>query len=140
VQGRVFRADNDVEVAAQLGEGAKGELDRQAALRGHDPPPPALGIEPLEDAHHPVARTEIGVQRLVVLAVGSDELVDPLLAERPHLVVQSGAADGGQQLFGGNLALQNRLRCMAERGQDDRRGVDQRPVEIEEDRLVAHVA
>ncbi len=78
------------------------------------------------------------MQRLVVRAIDADELVGPLLVEGPHLLVDVGAADRGRKHLVRDLALEHRLVGVAERGEDDLAGVDQRSVEIEEDGRIAH--
>src|SRR5439155_22294284 len=52
------------------------ELDGLAPLRGDDPQPPALVLQPNEHVVHPRAADELVVQRLVVRAIDVDQLVD----------------------------------------------------------------
>jgi hypothetical protein len=78
------------------------------------------------------------VQRLVVGAVGADELVDPVGRERRHLRLEPGPADRLQQLGVGVVAAEHRARRVAHRGEDDRAGVDDGAVEVEEDGREAH--
>jgi hypothetical protein len=78
------------------------------------------------------------MERLVVLAVDPHELVGLRDVDRAHLVVDVGAADERGQLGLRDLALEHGPRGMPERREDDRPGVDQGAVEVEEDVGVGH--
>ena len=91
----------------------------------------------LEDA---VERLERRVERLVVGPVDVDELVDALGIEVAHLGDQPRPADRGAHELLVRLAAEHRHRRVAHRGDDDRPGVDQRAVEVEEDDAVAHAS
>src|SRR4029453_18971625 len=67
------------------------------------------------------------------------ELVDVLLVEGAHLVVDVGAADRGGEHLVRDLSLQHGLGRVAERGKDDLAGIDERAVEIEEDGRITHL-
>ncbi len=83
-------------------------------------------------------RLERRVERLVVGTVDVDELVDALGIELAHLGDQALPADRGAYELLVRLAAEHRDRRMAHRGEDDRPGVDERAVEVEEDDAVAH--
>ena len=78
------------------------------------------------------------MERLVVLAVAGDEIVDAVPVEQPHLLDQAGAADRTPELLVGDVAPEHRLRGMSHRRDDDRAGVDHGAVEVEEDDREAH--
>ena len=78
------------------------------------------------------------VERLVVGAVHLDELVDPVRVEVAHLRDQARAADRGADELLVGVAAEDGPRRVPHRGEDDRPGVDQRAVEVEEDDRVAH--
>ena len=90
-------------------------------------------MQPQEDVLHAGARLELVVQRLVVGAVDADELVDPLGREDLHLRLEPGAADGLHQLRVPEVAAEHLARRVPHRREDDRAGVDDGAVEIEED-------
>ena len=79
------------------------------------------------------------MQRLVVRAVGDDELLDTVGRERAHLLLEPRAADRGHQLVVGRLESENLLRGVPHRREDDRAGIDDRAVEIEENDGTAHL-
>ena len=116
------------------------ELDGLAPLRGHDPEPAALILQPNEQVVHPGAADEALVKRLVVRAVDGDELVDAVGSERVHLRLEPGPADGRHQLFVGRLGAEHLLRGMPHRGEDDRAGVDDGAVEVEQNDRKTHGA
>ena len=78
------------------------------------------------------------MQWLVVRPVGIDELVDAVRRERPHLRLETRSAHGRHELGVRRLDAENLARSVAHRGQDDRAGVDDRTVEIEEDDGKSH--
>ena len=130
-------ADDDLEQVGQRQAG-KRELDGDAPLRGHQAEPPALRLQRREHVRHPGAELERVVQRLVVRAVDADELVDPILGEHRHLRLEPGAADRREQLLIRVFAPEDGARSMAHRGEDDPAGIDDGPVEIEQNDRVAH--
>ncbi len=71
-------------------------------------------------------------------AVGLDELVHPIGIEVTHLRDQPRAADRRADELLVGLTAENGQRRVLHRGDDDRARVDQRAVEIEEDRVEAH--
>ena len=95
-------------------------------------------LQPLEHALDALEGDEVVVERRVVLAVDPDELVGALLVEGPHLLVDVGAADRCREHLVRDLALEDRLGGVPERGEDDLPRVDQGAVEIEEDGRIAH--
>ena len=80
------------------------------------------------------------MERLVVDAVGVDELLDPVGREQDHLVAQPGAAHVRAQLLVRDLEPEHRLRRVAHRGDDHLAGVDDGAVEVEEHDRKAHGA
>jgi len=78
------------------------------------------------------------VKRLVVLAVGGDEVVDLLRVERVHLGDEARTADGCGKDFLRDLATEHRSGGVFHRRDDHRARVDQRAIEVEEDDAKAH--
>jgi hypothetical protein len=134
---RLLRGDNRVEVALEREDG-EGEIHGLPPLRRDDAELPPLGVQALEHALDALEGDEVVVERRVVLAVDADELVGALLVEGSHLLVDVGAADRGREHLVRDLAFENRLGGVPERGDDDLPRVDQRAVEIEEDGRIAH--
>src|SRR5581483_12415807 len=87
--------DDDVEEVSERQAG-KGKLDRRAALRRHDAEPVTAVAQLLEHGLDPEEALERLVERLVVLAVDTNELGRPAGAERLHLRFEPGAADVGE--------------------------------------------
>ena len=79
----------------------------------------ALG-ESREHVLHPRAALECVVQRLVVRAVDTDELVDAPRIERDHLRLEPGTADGSHQLLVAPLPADDGLGGVPHRREDDR--------------------
>ena len=131
---------SDLDVLAERREAVERELHRRPALGGDDPEPSALRPEDGEQVEHAVERLERLVERLVVRAVGVDELVDAVGVEVAHLRDQAGPADRGADELLVRLAAEHRQRGVAHRGEDDRPGVDQRAVEVEQHDGEAHGA
>ena len=133
----VVRADDDVEelLERQVGE---GQPHRLAPLRRDDAEPPPLLLQRRQDIRHARTLGELGVQRLVVLAVAGDELVDPLGRDQAHLLDQPGASDRAPELLVGDVAAEHGLRRVPHRRDDDRAGVDHGAVEVEENDREAH--
>ena len=75
---------------------------------------------------------------LVVLAVDAHELVCALLVEHAHLVVDVGAAHSGGENLVRDLAGEDGLRGVPKGREDDLAGVDERPVEVEQNRGKPH--
>ena len=72
------------------------------------------------------------MQRVVVHPIRLDQLVDAIRVERLHLRHETLATNGRRQLLVGELASGHRADGVRHRRQDDRPGVDQRAVEVEE--------
>jgi len=136
---RVLRPDHDVHCLAELGEPVDRQADRAEALRGDDPEAPSFSPQDGEQAEHVVECLELGVERLVVQAIGLHELVDPVGVEVAHLGDQARPTDRGAHQLLVRLTTEHGQRRMLHRGQDDRPGVDQRAVEVEQDDA-SHVA
>src|SRR5262249_17184794 len=98
-----------------------------------DTEPPALAARVLEHLGDPGAGLQRVVQRQVVLPVGGDELVGPRRVDRAHLLLERRAADAREQLVVRQVAAEHGARRVPERGEDQLPGVDDGPVEIEED-------
>ena len=81
----------------------------------------------------PAQSLERVVQRLVVRAVDADELVDAVGVEGAQLRLEPRAADRLHQLVVGVLAAEHLARRVTHRREDDRAGVDDGAVEVEED-------
>ena len=88
----------------------------------------------------PSKRPDLLVDRHVVLAVDAHELVGLVLVELPHLRVHPVASDVRHQHLVRDLPSEHGARRMPEGGEDQRPGVDQGAVEVEEDGLEAHTA
>jgi len=116
----------------------KGELDRRPPLRRDDSEPPPLLPQPHENVFHPGARLELVVQRLVVGAIDVDQPLDLVGREHRHLRFETGAADRLQQLLVGEVPAEHLASRMPHRREDDRSGVDDGAVEVEEDGLETH--
>ena len=67
-----------------------------------------------------------------MLAIDGDELIHAVGRECPHLRLQTGSSDGGHELGVGRLDPEHLLGRMPHRGEDDRAGIDDRAVQIEE--------
>jgi hypothetical protein len=78
------------------------------------------------------------VEGAVVLAVDAHQLVHARRVEHGHLVVEVRAANECGDLLVFNIASEDGLRGVLEGREDDRTGVDERPVEVEEHGLIAH--
>ena len=116
------------------------ELDRRAALRGHDAEPPPVLVKLNEHILHPRAGLELVVKGLVVRAVDIHELVDVVGCERRHLGLETGTADRLHQLLIGVVATEHLLRRVPHRREDDPARVDDGAVKVEEDGLEAHLS
>src|SRR5215468_2488280 len=132
-------ADDGLEEVAERDVG-EGQLDRRAALSSNDPEAPPLLVQPPEDVLHAGAGLELVVERLVVCAVDVYEPVDLVGREGSHLCLEPGAADRLQQLLVGVVATEHLSGCVSHRGENDRSGVDDGAVEVEEDGLEAHAS
>ena len=133
----VLAADDDVE-GLQQRQRLEGELHHPAPLRRHEAESPAVGLEAHKGVLHPAAAAQLGVQRLVVLAVDAEELLAARGIERVHHLLEPRPADGGEELLGRDLARQHRAGRMAHGGEDDLARVDDRAVEIEQEHWEAH--
>ena len=80
------------------------------------------------------------VQPVVVHLVRLEQRLGVLGVDRLHLRNDPLPADRQPELVGGNLATEDRPNGVLHRGEDDRPGVDQRAVEVEEDDAEAHRA
>src|SRR6478735_4471690 len=118
----------------------EGELDRYATLRRDDAERAALLVQAHEHVLHPRARLELVVQGLVVRAIDVHEPLDLARVERAHLRLQAGPADRLEQLLVGVVAAEHLPRGISHRGEDDRPGVDDGAVEIEENHRKPHAS
>src|SRR6478735_4346651 len=118
----------------------EGELDRCATLRRDDAERAALLVQAHEHALHPRARLELVVQGLVVRAIDVHEPLDLARVERAHLRLQAGPADRLEQLLVGVVAAEHLPRGIPHRGEDDRPGVDDGAVEIEQNHRKPHAS
>ena len=84
-------------------------------------------------------RHVVVVDAMVELAVDVEQLLRALLVEHAHLLEQRPADALAQRLLG-QLAAEHGRERMAVRRDDQRHGVDQRAVEVEDDGRVAHPA
>ena len=134
---RVLCSDHDLHRVAQHREPVERELDRAEALRRHDAEPTALVPEHAEQVDDVGERLQPGVERLVVRPVRVDQLVDAVGVEVAHLRDQPRPADRRAHQLLVRFAAEDGERGVLHRGQDDRPGVDQGAVEVEEDD-VAH--
>ena len=73
-------------------------------------------------------------------AVDVHEPLDLVRRERAHLRLEPGAADRLQQLLVGVVAAEHLARRVPHRGEDDRAGVDDGAVEVEENGLEPHAS
>ncbi len=130
--------DDEVEVVVESREALQREGHGAVPLRRHDAELPALRLESREHREQVVEGLERLVQAVVVLLVRLQELVRVLGVDRLHLRDDPLAADGEGELLVGNLASEHRRHGVPHRREDDRPGVDERAVEVEEDDAVAH--
>jgi hypothetical protein len=137
VPRRLVSADDRLEQMSDRNP-REGKLDGLAPLCGDDPQPPPLVLQTNQHLVHPRAADELVVQRLVMRAIDVDELVDLVWRESMHLRLETGAADRRHQLLVGNLSSENLLGGVPHRRKDDRAGVDDCAVEIEEDDRKPH--
>jgi len=136
---RLVAADDGLEQMLDR-DSVECEVDGRATLGGNDPEAMTSVSELVEHDVHPVADGDRVVQRLVVGAIDAHELVDACGVEGLHLRLEPRPADGGQELGLGVVAAEHGLRGMAHRREDDRAGVDDSAVEIEQDDREAHPA
>jgi hypothetical protein len=129
--------DDGVEIALE-GEDRKGEIDGLTTLGSHDPELAALLRERLHELLDAVEGLELVVERAIVLAVDPDELVYVGGRKDAHLVVKVRAPDERRDLLLLDVASKHLARGVLEGGEDDRAGIDERPVEVEEHGRVAH--
>jgi len=134
----VVGADDDVEETLQ-GQVGEGESHRLAALRGDHAEPATLLLQDAEHAGHARAFGQLRVKGLVVLAVAGDEVLYAVGVDQAHLLDQAGAAHGSAELLVGDVAVEDGLRRVSHRRDDDRAGVDHGAVEVEEDDREAHL-
>ena len=87
-----------------------------------------------------VERLERLVEPVVVLLVGLEQRVGVLGVDRLHLRDDPLPADRQPELVAGDLAPEHGANGVLHRREDDRPGVDQRAVEVEEDDREAHPA
>ena len=78
------------------------------------------------------------MQRLVVRPINRDELVRTVGRKGLHLRLEPRPADRGHQLLVGNLDAENLSGGVSHRGENDRAGIDDRAVEIEENDRKTH--
>ena len=136
---RLVTSDNRLEEVSD-GHAREAELDGRTSLRGDDAEAPALLAQLHEYVFHAGACLEVVVERLVVRAVDVHEPVDVVRCERAHLRFEAGTADRLHQLGVRVLVPEHFARRVPHRGEDDRAGVDDRAVEVEEDRSEAHAS
>ena len=134
----VVVSDDHLELLRKPGEASEGEGHRPMPLRGHDPESAALRAKLREHVHHAVEGLQGLVQRIVVLAVDLDELVDATGPQLLHLRDEALAADGRGELRVPDVAVEHGTNGVLHGREDDRPGVDQRAVEVEEDDAKAH--
>ena len=134
---RLIAADHRLEQVSER-QARESELDGRAPLRGDDPQAAATLSQAYEHALDPVARLELVMQRLVVGPVDADELVDPVGREGGHLRLEPRPADRLEELLVRVVATEHLARRMTHRGEDDRAGVDDGAVEIEQNDGEAH--
>ena len=137
---RVLVRDDDVEGARERRKPLESKADGPVTLGGHDPELPPFGLQPRQDREQLVEGLERLVQPVVVLLVGLEQRIGVLDVDRLHLRDDSLAADGHPQLVGRNLATEHGADRVLHRREDDRPGVDQRAVEVEQDDPEAHTA
>jgi len=135
---RVLEADDDVEGARKRRKARECQPDGAVALGRDDPELSALHLQPGEQREQIVECLERLVQPVVVVLVRLQQFVGVLRVDRRHLRDDALAADGHLQLGRRDLAAENRADCVLHRREDDRAGVDQRPVEVEEDDPKSH--
>ncbi len=136
----VLVRDDDVERVGESGEAVESEADGAMALRRHDAELPSLRRETGEQRQQLVEGLERLVQPVVVHLVGLEQCLGVLGVDRLHLRNDPLPADGQTELVGWNLATEDRPNGVLHGGEDDRPGVDQRAVEVEQDDAEAHRA
>jgi hypothetical protein len=136
---RLVASDNRLEEVSD-GHAREAELDGRTSLRGDDAEAPTLLAQLHENVFHAGARLELVVERLVVRAVDVHEPVDVAGGERAHLRFEAGTADRPHQLGVRVLVPEHFARRVPHRGEDDRAGVDDRAVEVEENGPEPHAS
>ena len=136
----VLVRDDDVERVGEGGEAVESEADGAMALCRHDAELPPFRRETREQRQQLVEGLERLVQPVVVHLVRLEQRLGVLGVDRLHLRDDPLPADRQPELVGGNLAPEDRPNGVLHRGEDDRPGVDQRAVEVEEDDAEAHRA
>ena len=136
---RLVASDNRLEEMSD-GHAREAELDGRTSLRGDDAEAPALLPQLHEYVFHARARLEVVVERLVVRAVYVHEPVDMVRGERTHLRFEAGTADRLHQLGVRVLEPEDLARRVPHRGEDDRAGVDDSAVEVEENGPEPHAS
>ena len=130
-------ADDHLEEMAERDDRER-ELSRVAPLGGDDAEPPAFGVQPREHALHPDARLELVVERDVVCAIDVHQLV----ARSGSMASICASRPGPPTVFISSSSVYSRAehlaRGVAHRREDDRAGVDDRAVEVEENGRKSH--
>ena len=134
----VVVSDDDLELLGEPRETSERESHRPVSLRRHDSEPTTLRSKPRQDVDHAVEGLEGLVQRVVVLPIHLDELVDPTRPQLLHLRDEALAADRRRELLVPDVAVEHGADGVLHRREDDRPGIDQRAVEVEEDDAEAH--
>ena len=135
---RLVRADDDVHQVAEP-ERLERELDDVVPLRADDPELPPFAVQPFEQLEHPGKRLELGVERLVEVAVRLGQFGRLLLVEGAHLLLEVTAPDLRHQHVVGEFTAEHGLGRVTVGREDHPAGVDDRAVEIEEDDGEAHL-
>ena len=133
-------AIDDVERVGEGGEAVEGEADGAMALRRHDAELPPFLRETREQRQQLVEGLERLVQPVVVHLVRLEQRLGVLGVDRLHLRNDPLPADRQPELVRRDLATEDRSNGVLHGGEDDRPGVDQRAVEVEEDDAEAHRA
>ena len=121
-------------------EAVESEADGAMALRRHDAELPPFRRETREHCQQLVEGLERLVQPVVVHLVRLEQRLGALGVYRLHLRDDPLPADGHPELLRGNLATEDRPNGVLHGGEDDRPGVDQRAVEVEEDDAKPHAS
>ena len=114
------------------GQPVEREPDGLTPLGGDDPQEAPFVAQARQHLDDLPERLELVVQRLVVLAIGGDEIVDALRRERLHLGEKARPADGRGEHLLGDVAPEHGAGGVLHRGDDHRPRVDQRAIEVEE--------
>ena len=121
--GDVVAADDDLEESPS-GRSSNVSSTVMRRLTVTTPSLRSSSLQPLEHGVDTGEEPDVPVERLVVRAVGRDQLVDAVRVERRHLPVEAGPADAAPSARRPRSRVRARFGRVVDRGEDGRAGVD----------------